>query len=132
MVMGWSYEGRLERENSMPSEVIAIIISLCGVIIALVIGVLGAKHNSKIDVQSRIDAEVKRAADMASIGATMQAIQITTNETKDVVQGMQSDMTDFNRRLIYNEASVKSAHKRIDDVEDRLNMPHRGGEENED
>ena len=131
MVMGWSYEGRLERENSMPSEVIAIIISLCGVIIALVIGVLGAKHNNKIDVQSRIDAEVKRAADMASIGATMQAIQITTNETKAVVQGMQSDMTEFNRRLIFNEASVKSAHKRIDDVEDRLNMTHRGGEEDE-
>ena len=115
----------------MPSEVIAIIISLCGVIIALVIGVLGAKHNNKIDVQSRIDAEVKRAADMASIGATMQAIQITTNETKAVVQGMQSDMTEFNRRLIFNEGSVKSAHKRIDDVEDRLNMTHRGGEEDE-
>ena len=131
MVMGWSYEGRLERENSMPSEVIAIIISLCGVIIALVIGVLGAKHHSKRDIQSRIDAEVKRAADMASIGATMQAIQITTNETKAVVQGMQSDMTEFNRRLIFNEASVKSAHKRIDDVEDRLNMTHRGGEEDE-
>ena len=131
MVMGWSYEGRLERENSMPSEVIAIIISLCGVIIALVIGVVGAKNKNKIDVQSRIDAEVKRAADMASIGATMQAIQITTNETKAVVQGMQSDMTEFNRRLIFNEASVKSAHKRIDDVEDRLNMPHRVGEEDE-
>lgn len=104
------------------ATIVSVVIALSSVTMALIFNILNTKHNNISDEKTRQDAEVKRASDMATLNAALQVIQVNTNEIRTEQRATRDCMADLTRRVIIIEQSTKSAHKRLDNVETRLNM----------
>lgn len=108
----------------------ATIISLIGVCISAisVIAVLyfnskGSKRTDTKEIEERVKENTRINMKLDSIGNTVQDI-------KQDVSSMREEIRNHNDKIIQLESSTKQAHRRIDEVVDRLNNMD-GGNHNE-
>lgn len=92
------------------------IISLFSVIIAF-ISVLCAIKNTKKNDATEI---AKRASENATINVKLDTISTTMTDIKYDISVTKNEVSKLSERMATVEASAKSAHKRIDSVEERL------------
>lgn len=110
----------------MDPSVIISLLSLAGVV---VFGVLTAVHNSGGDVRQQLEDAKREAATNAKIETSLDSIKVDTAEIRTEQRSLRTDMAEYNRRLTVVEQSTKSAHHRLDHVDDVLNIQHREGSE---
>lgn len=91
----------------------AALISFLSLCFAVYMGLKGDKRTDIKDIE-------ERAKQNAKINFKLDEISGTTKEIKRDVDGVMKDVKEQNERLIIVEQSVKSAHKRIDDFQDKM------------
>ena len=71
------------------------------------------------------EAEVEKESTVtATMMVKLETIASDVKEIKQDNKATQSEMKDFRERLVLTEQSVKSLHKRLDEVEGRMNELH--------
>ncbi len=100
---------------------IAVIISIVSVafsvffgFFSLGFGLKNSKHTDTKDLEERIKENTR-------INMKLDAISTNTTEIKNEVSEMRKEINSHDTRIIKVEESVKSAHHRLDGIEDRLN-----------
>ena len=78
---------------------------------------MGLKNNKRTDTQ---DVE-ERVKENTRIKMKLDAISNNTTDIKNEVSEMRKEINSHDNRIIKVEESVKSAHHRIDGIENRLN-----------
>lgn len=91
----------------------AALISFLSLCFAVWLGMKGDKRTDTKDIE-------ERAKENARINFKLDEISSTTKEIKRDVDGVMKDVKEQNERLIIVEQAVKSAHKRIDDFQDKV------------
>lgn len=100
---------------------IAVIISIISVAFSVFFGFFSLSFNSKNDKRSdRVELE-ERVKENTRINMKLDAISTNTTEIKNEVSEMRKEINSHDTRIIKVEESVKSAHHRLDGIEDRLN-----------
>jgi hypothetical protein len=107
-----------ERRYIMP---VAIIISIISVAFSVFFGFFslwfGLKNNKHTDTK---DIE-ERVKENTCINMKLDAISSNTTEIKNEVSEMRKEINSHDTRIIKVEESVKSAHYRLNTIEERLN-----------
>ena len=85
---------------------VSVLCTIGGFIVALI--TLQRKSNKDIRADTREEAETKAKLDYISKGV---------DDIRIDIKAQQRDIQELKERVIKNEASLKSAHKRIDNVE---------------
>lgn len=78
---------------------------------------MGLKNNKRTDTK---DVE-ERVKENTRINMKLDAISNNTTDIKNEVSEMRKEINSHDNRIIKVEESVKSAHHRIDGIENRLN-----------
>ena len=91
----------------------AALISFLSLCFAVYMGLKSDKRTDTKDIE-------ERAKENAKINFKLDEISGTTKEIKRDVDGVIKDVKEQNERLIIVEQSVKSAHKRLDDFQDKV------------
>ena len=109
----WASKQSMKGGNrAMTIEIsMAILLSIVSLCIS---SYLGFKSNKRYDTQAVAD----RAASDARINLKLDNINVIVSDVKKDVTSMRSDIASHNERLIKVEASVKSAHHRLDHLEE--------------
>ena len=105
----------------MPTQYIAVIISLISVAYAIYSGHRNGRRTDIKDIEERAKTDAK-------IQIKLDLIAQTVQETNDEVKSIKTEMQKHSERLIVLEQSTKSAHHRIDGIERRLGMEVTGDE----
>lgn len=116
----------------MDPAIVSVIVAIGALIVSVIFGTLNANRQHDGVIQQQInDAKNKAAAD-ARIETSLTQIKADTGDTRSELKGIRNDMNDFNKRLVKVEESAKSAHHRIDRVDEELSIKHqKEGEEND-
>lgn len=85
---------------------IQVLCTIGGFVVALI--TLQRKSNKDIRADTREEAETKAKLDYISKGV---------DDIRIDIKAQQRDIQELKERVIKNEASLKSAHKRIDNIE---------------
>jgi peptidoglycan hydrolase CwlO-like protein len=85
---------------------VSVLCTIGGFIVALI--TLQRKSNKDIRADTREEAETKAKLDYISKGV---------DDIRIDIKAQQRDIQELKERVIKNEASLKSAHKRIDNLE---------------
>lgn len=93
---------------------LAILISIVSVCFSIFCGI---KNNKRTDTK---DIE-ERAKENARINLKLDSIVSNTKEIKDEVSEMRREINSHDGRIVKVEESVKSAHHRLDGLEERIN-----------
>jgi peptidoglycan hydrolase CwlO-like protein len=93
-------------------SVIALIVTIISVAFAIYFGLKGARRNDNTDIE-------KKAYEQASINVKLDQIGGDVRDIKYDVTGVKKDFQLLNERVIKVEESAKSAHHRIDGIEER-------------
>lgn len=99
----------------MPTQYIAVIISLISVAYAIYSGHRSGKRTDIKDIEERARTDT-------AIQFKLDSIAQTVRETNGEVKSINEEMRKHSERLIALETSVKSAHHRIDGIEKQLAM----------
>lgn len=91
----------------MPIEITQIISVLSFLVAAFALG-----RNLKSDVRSD-------QSELTTVIVKLETINDTTKEIKSDIKDVKADIDKVKERLTTVEASAKSAHKRIDDIESK-------------
>jgi peptidoglycan hydrolase CwlO-like protein len=94
-------------------QIIPWIISCVSIAVAVYFGTRTQKRADAAEVE-------KESTVTATMMVKLEGIADDIKEIKSDNKNMQSEMKDFRERLALNEASIKSFHKRIDHIEERL------------
>lgn len=97
---------------------IAIIISVVSVAFSIFFGLKNNKRSDTKDIEERVRQNTK-------INMKLDNISSLSEDIKSEIYQMKDKLDSHNGRIIKLEDSVKSAHHRIDTLENRMN----GGEE---
>lgn len=92
------------------------IIALVSVLIAFVSVLFTVRNSKRNDVQ---DIE-RRASENATINTKLDNIQANVIDMKVEISSTNNDVSKLTERVVAVEESAKSAHKRIDSVEERI------------
>lgn len=90
---------------------ISIAIAIVSTCFAVYFGVVNARRNKTSDDKSD-------ATQLATMIVKIDAVGTTVNEIKSDMREFKSEQQFLRDKIIEIEASVKSAHKRIDSIED--------------
>lgn len=93
-------------------SVIALIVTVVSVSFAIYFGLKGAKRNDSADVE-------KKAYEQASINVKLDQIGVDVRDIKHDMTGVKKDFQTLGERVAKAEEAVKSAHHRIDGIEER-------------
>ena len=85
---------------------ISVLCTIGGFVVALI--TLQRKSNKDIRADTKEEAETKAKLDYISKGV---------DDIRIDIKAQQRDIQELKERVIKNEASLKSAHKRIDNIE---------------
>lgn len=118
--------------QNMDTAVISVIVAVAALIVSVIFGTLNANRQHNGMIQQQIDDAKNKAAADARIETSLTQIKTDTGEIRSEQKGIRNDMNDFNKRLVIVEESTKSAHHRIDRVDEELNIKHQKEGENHD
>lgn len=93
----------------MPTEILQLVSILSFLVAAFALG-----RNLKGDVKSD-------QSELTTVIVKLETINENVKEVKNDIKDVKSDMEKLKERLTIVEQSVKSAHKRIDDVQEEQN-----------
>lgn len=101
----------------MPEQVtlavIASIVSIVSLLFSIYMGLRGNKRTDTKDIEERVKNNTE-------INMKLDVISSTTAEIKNEVSSMKEDIRKLDRRIVIVEESAKSAHHRLDGLENRL------------
>jgi len=100
---------------------VALVISFVSLCISAYLGFKGSKRTDTKDIE-------ERAKENAMINFKLDNIEQATKDIRSDISTLRNEMMAHNDRIIKVEESTRSAHKRIDGLEHRLN---KGGVEHE-
>lgn len=92
----------------------AIIISVLSLGFSVYIGLKNSKRTDTKDIEERVK-------DNTRINMKLDAIAGTTQEIKSEISTMREEINKHNDKIIKLEQSLKSAHHRLDTLEERMN-----------
>ena len=95
-------------------EWVVFLVGVAGLIFSIVWNARGDKRATTHDFEERVKNDTR-------INMKLDDISSMSREIKDDVSSMRREIQLHNDRLIKVEESVKSAHKRVDTMESRLN-----------
>ena len=93
---------------------VALLVSIVSVVFSVFFGIKNSKRRDSKDIEERV-------RDNTRINVKLDNITQTTQEIKSEIYSMREDIKSHNDRLIKVEESVKSAHHRINTLEERMN-----------
>ena len=93
---------------------VALLISIVSVVFSVYFGLKNNKRTDTKDIEERVKENTR-------INVKLDNITQTTQEIKSEISSMRNEISSHNDRLIKLEESVKSAHHRIDGMEERMN-----------
>ena len=93
---------------------VALLVSIVSVVFSVFFGIKNSKRTDSKDIEERV-------RDNTRINVKLDNITQTTQEIKSEIYSMREDIKSHNDRLIKVEESVKSAHHRINTLEERMN-----------
>lgn len=103
----------------------AIIISVLSLAFSIFMGVRSNKRTDTKDVEKNTETRTKEMAerikDNAVINVKLDNIVSLTGEIRHDLSTMRDEIKDHDGRIIKVEESCKSAHHRLDGIEQRLN-----------
>lgn len=88
------------------------IISIASLTVAIIVMVTNIKRNNSRDNR-------QEASNLTTLIVKLENISEGVNEIKSDMRNIKSDMQDLRDRLIIVEQSTKSAHHRLDTLEDK-------------
>ena len=93
---------------------IAYLISIVSLAFSVFFGLKSSKHTDTKDIEERVKENTR-------INMKLDAISNNTTEIKNEVSEMRKEINSHDGRIVKVEESVKSAHHRLDGLEERLN-----------
>lgn len=93
---------------------IAYLISIVSLAFSVFFGLKSSKHTDTKDIEERVK-------DNTRINMKLDAIAGTTQEIKSEISSMREEINKHNDKIIKLEQSLKSAHHRLDTLEERMN-----------
>lgn len=93
---------------------IALLISLVSMAFSIYFGFKNSKHTDTKDIEDRVKQNT-------TINLKLDGIATSVQDIKQEVSAIKTETCNHNNRIIKVEESVKSAHKRIDDIIKKLN-----------
>ena len=90
---------------------VALLISILAVTCSIVSTVLNIKRNNTADSK-------KEATEMTTVIVKLETISSGVSEIKSDIRNIKTDVQELRDRVIIVEQSVKSAHHRLDGMED--------------
>lgn len=96
----------------------AIVISVLSLSFSVYMGLKGNKRTDSKDLEERVKSDTRINMKLDNISTTMAELKTEITSIRDVV-------TNHNERLIKVEQSVKSAHHRLDFLEEKLGVNFR-------
>ena len=93
---------------------IAYLISIVSLAFSVFFGLKSSKHTDTKDIEERVK-------DNTRINMKLDAIAGTTQEIKSEISTMREEINKHNDKIIKLEQSLKSAHHRLDNLEERMN-----------
>lgn len=93
---------------------IAYLISIVSLAFSVFFGLKSSKHTDTKDIEERVK-------DNTRINMKLDAIAGTTQEIKSEISTMREEINKHNDKIIKLEQSLKSAHHRLDTLEERMN-----------
>ena len=100
---------------------IAVIISIVSVAFSVFFGFFSLGFGLKTSKHTDTKEFEERIKENTRINMKLDAISTNTTEIKNEVSEMRKEINSHDTRIIKVEESVKSAHHRLDGIEDRLN-----------
>lgn len=94
---------------------IALLLSIISVGFSVYFGAKNARHTDTKDIERQV-------ADTTRLNTKLDMIQSDTQEIKSDVRTMNKKIEEQGREIVILDQSLKSAHKRIDGIEERLNL----------
>lgn len=94
---------------------IAVLISIVSVAFSVFFGLKNNKRSDTKDIEERVRNDTR-------INLKLDNISQTTQEVRNEVTSMREEIKLHNDRLIKVEESAKQAHKRLDTIENRLDL----------
>lgn len=95
---------------------INLLLTIIGIIIALLIG-LKSNKNSSAELQNQEHDTIKHAAyNDGRVDAKLDNISTTVARTDTNVENLKTDIRNIDKRLVKVEESTKSAHHRLDQI----------------
>lgn len=101
-----------------PEEIIALI----ALGVSVLFSVLSSTRSSAEDVRKQIEDAKKEAAEKATIQSSLASIKSDTEGTRSELRSMRGDIGEIGKRLLVVEQSTKSAHHRIDRIDEVLDL----------
>lgn len=92
----------------------AIIISVLSLAFSVFMGLKSNKRTDTKDIEERVKENTR-------INMKLDAISSNTTDIKNEVSKMRKEINSHDNRIVKVEESVKSAHHRIDGLEERMN-----------
>ena len=92
---------------------IALLISIVSVFFAIVFGLNSMRRNQKAD-------DKKEQNDMTTVLIKLENIQAATNEIKNDMKSVKTDVRHNSEEIIRMDESLKSAWKRINELAEKL------------
>lgn len=93
---------------------IAYLTSIVSLAFSVFFGLKSSKHTDTKDIEERVK-------DNTRINMKLDAIAGTTQEIKSEISTMREEINKHNDKIIKLEQSLKSAHHRLDTLEERMN-----------
>ncbi len=93
----------------------AIIISVLSLGFSVFMGLKSNKRTDTKDVEERVKENTR-------INMKLDNINSTTQDIKTELQSVRTDIQKHNEKIIILEQSCKQAHKRLDELNNRLNI----------
>lgn len=98
----------------------ATVISIIGIVLSAISVSAVIYFNSKGSKKTDIREIEERVRDNTAINMKLDAISSTTQDIKTEISSMRDDIKSHNDRLARLEESLKTAHKRIDGLQERI------------
>lgn len=93
---------------------ISVIISILSLLVAAIVGFTNLKRNQNTDNR-------QTAAEMTTVIVKLETLNTNISEMKADVRHTRADLQEIRDRLIMCEQSTKSAHHRLDALENNVN-----------
>lgn len=93
---------------------VAVLISIVSVVFSVFFGLKNNKRSDTKDIEERVK-------DNTRINMKLDTITSNTTEIKNEVSEMRKEINSHDTRIIKVEESVKSAHHRLNTLEERIN-----------
>ena len=99
-------------------SIIGIIISVVSLIVAAIVGFANLRRSTRTDT-------TQQAAEMTTVIVKLEALNNSISEVKTDVRNLGNVYQEVREKLIIVEQSTKSAHRRLDSIEDKPNSERR-------